>query len=382
MRRIILGAMSLLVCLAIVGAGTPATKTTPASAAKHYVCSPCGMDCDKLVFDHPGTCPKCGQPLVEQGAAAEPLAKKVALLVFDRVEPIDYTGPFEVFGAAGYDVYTVGATKDPVTTVFGMKVVPKFTFADAPKPDVLLVPGGGIKSAMDSAPTIAWIQKTSGDAEITMSVCNGAFILGKAGLLDGLRATTTAHHITELSTTYPTVKPVYDQRYVDNGKIVTCGGLTSGMDGALHVISRLSGKGTAQQVALGEEYDWREGNGFARASLADMLIPDIDLSNMGDWDIASTQGDTDRWEIAVRGKSKLGTQEIMDRIGSELQSKGGWKNVAGKTGSLPGISSSQWAFQDRDGGAWQATLTVQPRPGVDHQYTSTLTLAKEHPKAG
>jgi len=352
MKRIVLGMVPLLVCLAFVGAGKTASDATSASSGKHYVCSPCGMDCDKLVYDHPGTCPICGAPLVDQSEAAAPLAKKVALLVFTGVEPIDYTGPFEIFGAAGYDVYTVGATTDPVNTAFGMKVVPKFTFANAPKPDVLLIPGGGIKTAMESAPTIAWIQKTAGDAEITMSVCNGAFLLGKAGLLDGLSATTTAHRITELSTTYPKVKPVYDQRYVDNGKVIACGGLTSGMDGALHVVSRLSGKGTAQQVALGEEYDWREGQGFARASLADMLIPDVDLSKIGEWDVASTQGDTDRWEIAVRGKSKLGTQEILNRIGSELETNGKWKNVAAKTGSLPGISSSQWAFQDRDGAPW------------------------------
>lgn len=381
MRRLVLGVLSLLLCLVFVGA-SKSTETTPAASGKHYVCSPCGMDCDKVVYDHPGTCPVCGQPLVDQSAAMAPLAKKVALLIFTGVEPIDYTGPFEIFGAAGYDVYTVGATKDPVSTVFGMKVVPKFTIADAPTPDVLLIPGGGIKSAMESAPTIAWIQKTSGVAEITMSVCNGAFILGKAGLLNRLSATTTAHRITELSTTYSNVKPVYDQRYVDNGKVITCGGLTSGMDGALHVISRLSGKGTAQQVALGEEYDWRDGNGFARASLADMQIPDVDLSSTGDWDIASTQGDTDRWEIAIRGKSKLSMNEVLDHIGKELETKGGWKNVAAKTGSLQGMASSQWAFQDRDGAAWQATLTVQPRPGVDHQYTSTLTLLKEHPKAG
>src|SRR5262249_18728362 len=203
-------------CLAIVGAGKPASRATPAASGKHYVCAPCGMDCDKIVYDHPGTCPICGVALVEQSAAVAPLAKKVPVLVFPGVGPIDDTGPFKIFGATGYDVYTVGATKDPVQTAFGIKVVPKFTFEDAPKPDVLLIPGGGIRSAMDSAPTIAWIQQTSSEAAITMSVCNGAFLLGKAGLLDGLSATTTAHRITELSTTYPKVKPVYDQRYVDN----------------------------------------------------------------------------------------------------------------------------------------------------------------------
>ena len=84
-------------------------------------------------------------------ARAAPLAS-VAILVFNGVEIIDFSGPYEMFGAAGYDVYTVAATKDPVTTAMGMTVVPKYTFADAPAPDVLLVPGGGVKGAATASP--------------------------------------------------------------------------------------------------------------------------------------------------------------------------------------------------------------------------------------
>ena len=373
----------LLFCSLLFAASVP-TRTAAEGPAKHYVCAPCGMECDKQVFDKPGNCPVCGAPLVEQGSAVTtaPPAPKVAFLIFTGVQPIDYAGPYEIFGAAGFDVYTVAATKDPILTTFGMKVVPRHTFADAPTPDVLVVPGGGVKGPRESAETLDWIRATSARTQITMSVCNGAFILASAGLLDGLSATTTAHGITELGTKYPKIKVVYDQRYVDNGRIVTCGGLTSGMDGAIHVVSRLAGEGAAQQVALGEEYDWSGRSGFARAALADMLIPDVDLSTMGSWKIARTEGTTDRWETAIRGTSSLSPSEILDRIGQELASKGDWKSASASASPTVEDPSSRWTFRDRRGDSWQGTLTVGAKADAEHRYTATLTIAKEPAKAG
>src|SRR6266852_4079568 len=177
-------------------------------------------------------------------------SKKVAILIFDGVQIIDYTGPYEVFGSADFDVYTVAETTAPVTTAMGMTVVPKHTFADAPQPDVLVVPGGGVKATRDSAPTLRWIRDVTARAQYTMSVCNGSFILGSAGLLDGLNATTTSGNIDRMRAAFPEIHVVDDQRVVDNGKIITTGGLSAGIDGALHVISKMQGAGRAQQVAL------------------------------------------------------------------------------------------------------------------------------------
>jgi len=349
------------------------------SSGKHYVCAPCGMDCDAKVYDKPGTCPVCGVPLVEQGsAAAQAPATKVAFLIFTGVQPIDYVGPYEIFGAAGYDVYTVAETADPINTTFGMKVVPRHTFADAPQPDVLIVPGGGVKASRESKATLDWIRKTSANAKITMSVCNGAYILASAGLLDGLKATTTAGLIKGLGEEFPKIHLVYDQRFVDNGKIITCGGLTSGMDGAIHVVSRLDGQGAAQQVALGEEYDWSARSGFARASLADRLIPSVHLSEMGTWEVAKTEGSTDRWEIAVRGTSDLTSGELLSRIDQEL-AKSDWKSAAGSAKSRD--RSSHWIFRDAQGAPWQGTVTVGERD-ADRRYTLAVTIARERPKAG
>ena len=343
-------------------------------AAAHYVCPPCGQPCDSAVYDAPGTCPKCGMALVAQGSVAPDAhpRKKVALLIFDGVQIIDYTGPYEVFGAAGFDVYTVAATKDPITTAMGMTVVPKYDFAGAPQPDVLVVPGGGIYGAQKSAPTLKWIADVSSRAEHTMSVCNGAFLLADAGLLDGLTATTTSSRIDQLRADYPKIHVVDDRRFVDNGKIITTAGLSSGIDGALHVVAQMLGNGEAQQAALSEEYDWRPKSGFARAALADRNIPDIRLEGAGQWTIERTEGQTDRWEIALRGTSDLTAAQLTERIGGELAAKGHWtpaKSPSSGTGSA-------WKFTGRDGKPWTGTLAVQQAGSAKGEYAVRLTIAR------
>jgi len=102
-----------------------------------------------------------------------------------------------------------------------------------------------------------------------LSVCNGAFILAKTGLLDGLTATTFYDLIDELERRYPKVKAVRDRRYVDNGKFITTAGISSGIDGSLHVIGRLRGRAMAERAALNMEYEWKPGGDFARAAFAD-----------------------------------------------------------------------------------------------------------------
>jgi putative intracellular protease/amidase len=346
-----------------------------AEAGKHYVCAPCGLPCDGEVYDKPGVCPKCGMALVEQGAAAaaSQSRKKVGILVFNGVEIIDYTGPYEMFGAAGFDVYTVAESKDPVTTAMGMMVVPKYTFTDAPAPDVLVVPGGGIHPAMESAATLQWVKDTTAHAAHTLSVCNGAFILARAGLLNGLSATTTASNIDKLRSEYPKIHVVEDRRVVDNGRILTAGGLSSGIDGALQVLSAMIGRGETQKVALGEEYDWRPGEGFARAALADRLIPEVDLDGFGSWSIVSTQGNARQWEIVARGTSTLTAGEITDRFGEALASKGKWSKVA-PSGGVP--TTRRWTFAGRRGEAWTGMLTLRASTDAKDEYTATLIIAR------
>ena len=380
-----------LVLTAIVVRNVSAVAQAVAQAGRHYVCTPCGLPCDGTVYDPPGSCPKCGMPLVDQETARKAIkaaaesARKVAILIFDGVEIIDYTGPWEVFGGAGFDVYTVAVTKEPVTTAMGMTVLPKYTFADAPQPDVLVVPGGGVKAARDSAATLKWVTETAARTVHTMSVCNGAFILASAGLLDGLTATTTSGHIARLRADYPKTKVVDDQRFVDNGRIITTAGLSAGIDGALHVVSRMLGLGMAQKVALAEEYDWRPMAPFVRAALADRLIPDVDLDSLGSFNLVSTEGGKDRWEISFRGTSPLTGAELMDRVGNALATKGKWARVAaapnaattGTTAtSSPSTRTSRWEFTGRDGRPWTGTLTLEASPAEGKPYTGKLTIAR------
>lgn len=348
-----------------------------AADTKHYVCPPCGAPCDGKVFDHPGVCPGCGMTLVDQATvaaaqAAAPARKRIAILLFDGVEIIDSMGPYEVFGAAGYDVYTVGATHDGVTSAMGQKMVPKYAFADAPEPDVLVVPGGAIGSALHSPATLDWVRQQTARDTHTMSVCNGAFILASAGLLDGLTATTTAGNIPKLRAQYPKVHVVADQRYVDNGKIITTGGLSAGIDGALHVVDLMDGAGTAQQVALGEEYDWHAHSGFARAALADQQIPNVPLDSLGHWHIVRTEGDREHWDVEFAGTSELDAGALLERIDRAFAQKGNWQPVGEPTRGTP--ARGAWKFTGTDGAPWRGTLTIEP--AANHALSARLSIAR------
>jgi putative intracellular protease/amidase len=309
----------------------------------------------------------------KSATAANAPAKKVAILIFDGVEIIDYTGPYEVFGAANFDVYTVAQTKNPITTAMGMTVIPKYSFDDAPQPDVLVVPGGGVKATRNNVTVLKWIKDETARIEHTMSVCNGAFILAEAGLLDGLSATTTYGNIPKLRAEFPKITVVEDQRYVDNGKIITTAGLSAGIDGALHVIELLMGRGYAQEVALGEEYDFSNRAGFVRAALADKLIPDIKAGpEYGKWDFVSTEGGTDHWQRIFRGTSEKNAKELMSFLEQGYSTNGKWKMT--KTW-IEG--TSRWSLSETNGKRWLGTVSLQESPPKSGQFSLTVKIAEE-----
>jgi len=374
MKALLLSTITIILALAAVALLGATMTSFPAAhaSATRYVCPPCGSPCDTASFDKPGTCPVCGMALVDASTIAPaPPTKKVAILVFNGVEIIDYTGPWEVFGAAGYQVYTVAEEKEPVTTAMGMTVVPSYTFADAPQPDILLVPGGGVRRAQDSQPTLDWIRKTNAKTQLTMSVCNGAFIIASAGLLDGLSATTTAHNIEPMKAAFPKVHVVNDQRVVDNGHVITAGGLSAGIDGALHVVSRTDGEGAAQQVALGLEYDWHPKSPYLRAELADLRFPDIDLRPLGHWQVVSTQGDKDHWEAEWRASTKLSADELLGKVDEALVTQAKWKNTAPASGG-----TSKWSFTDPEGKPWTGVISGKSVPGATGQITTRVQVAR------
>jgi len=190
--------------------------------------------------------------------------RNVGILIFDDVEVLDFCGPFEVFGVTGrsaaeqpFRVYTVAAEPRPILARNALSVNPQHAFADAPRPDVLVVPGGwGTRREMHNERLVEWVRGRAVEAELVLSVCTGALILGKAGLLDGLEATTHFGAIDLLRETAPqcTVQP--GTRFVDNGQIITAAGISAGIDAALHVVGRLLGTPVAEETARYMEYRW------------------------------------------------------------------------------------------------------------------------------
>jgi putative intracellular protease/amidase len=198
-------------------------------------------------------------------ATAKPYTRNVAIVVYENAEPLDWTGPYEVYndaahfgsanGEPAFNVYIVSKTKDPVDAQ-GLVVVPTYSIQDAPKPDIVLFPGGPSSKVHDDPEFFAWAKKASVEAEIAQSVCTGAFVLGKAGLLDGLEVTTFHGAIDGLQKAYPKAAVKRGRRFVDNGHVVTTAGISAGIDGSLHVVARLLGRRVADQVATYMEYAW------------------------------------------------------------------------------------------------------------------------------
>jgi putative intracellular protease/amidase/YHS domain-containing protein len=189
--------------------------------------------------------------------------KNVALFIFDGMELLDFAGPAEVFASAGHGrafrVYTVGASRDPITSQGLVTMTPRHTLTDCPRPDVIVVPGGNTREASKDKRALDWLRQESPRAEVTLSVCTGAFVLAHAGLLDGKEATTHWGALDRLRADFPKVTVHGDKRFVDNGKVVTAAGVSAGIDAALHVVDRLCGRTVARETARYMEYDWKAG---------------------------------------------------------------------------------------------------------------------------
>ena len=363
---------SILLCLAPILPGSASVAPwREAAEPTLYVCPPCGLECDKRTFDQPGNCPECGMRLVEKSSI-----KSVAILLFDRVQIIDYSGPWEVFGEAGFKVFTVAEKAEPITTVFSQKVIPDYSFENSPKADILLVPGGGVGAATNNPKLIKWIQDNARDSTYVMSVCTGAFLLAKAGLLDGLTATTVSGGIDRLAEAAPKTRVVYDQRYVDNGKIITTAGLSSGIDGAFHLLAKVKGEGEAETTALGMEYRWDPESKYARAALADRYIPNFHGFNAK---LLTNHGDMDHWESRALVRDPESITAIMDLIAQQVvsspHSQSGGK-LAKRTGTAaPG--ELRWTLTDEKGGNWSGSAVAEPATGEKAKFIVTLKLARD-----
>lgn len=198
-------------------------------------------------------------------AEARGYTRNVAVVIYRDAEPLDWTGPYEVYndaasfghlgGKNAFNVYIVSKTTQPLNAQ-GLVIVPTYSIENAPRPDIVIVPGGPSDNLINDAAFYAWTKTAMENAEITQTVCTGAFVAAKAGLLDGLEVTTFHGAIDGLAKKYPKTTVRNGRRFVDNGRIVTTAGISAGIDGSLHVIARLLGRRTADQVASYMEYHW------------------------------------------------------------------------------------------------------------------------------
>lgn len=192
---------------------------------------------------------------------------RVGIFVFDDVEILDFAGPLQVFSTAArvavargtgpaFDAFTV-AERPAVTARGALRIVPTHTFAAQPAIDVLIVPGGVVTAELAKPAVIAWIERQAGAAQLTASVCTGAFLLAKAGLLAGKRATTHWEDIADFRAQFPGVEVDELSRYVDEGSIVTSAGISAGIDMSLHLVDRFAGAELALGTARQMDYRWQ-----------------------------------------------------------------------------------------------------------------------------
>ncbi|HQR37888.1 MAG TPA: DJ-1/PfpI family protein [Blastocatellia bacterium] len=199
--------------------------------------------------------------------------KRVGILVFDSVEVLDFCGPFEVFSVtrlgetfdrdapSPFEVLLVAEHANTITTTGGMRVTPDCSIDECPPLDILVVPGGwGTRAALTNERLLAWIADRGRGVETLASVCTGAMLLGKTGLLDGRRATTHYMSLEWMRDSFPDVEVVTDEHVVVDGRVITSAGVSAGIDMALRVVARYWGDAVARNAARHIEYPYPDDN--------------------------------------------------------------------------------------------------------------------------
>lgn len=189
------------------------------------------------------------------------MTRKIAFVLFPGAEELDFVGPWEVFGMLSQlrrgscECYFVSEDGGEVKCANGMRVLADYSYANAPTPDIFVVPGGyATRKEKDNPATIAWLKQASATAEVSASVCTGSYILQRAGLLAGKRATTYWDAMKEFASLADDFTAVPGTRWIDEGAVITAAGVSAGIDMCLHLVGRLWDPETARLVQLGMEY--------------------------------------------------------------------------------------------------------------------------------
>jgi transcriptional regulator GlxA family with amidase domain len=295
--------------------------------------------------------------------------RNVAIIVYNQMELLDFAGPAEVFaavdGGRAFKVYTVAETEKPVVSQGFVTITAQYTIANCPAPDILVIPGGNSTAVSRSSQMLNWVAKVSGNTEHVLTVCTGVFVLARAGLLDGLEATTHHSAIDALRRNHPKISVKQEARVVDNGKILTAAGVSAGIDGALYMVDKLCGTQIAQRTADYMEYAWHPqksvkeraaepgakaapSNQSLRAIVEECNRKSIEDFKKGDM-LAVARGYTDDATIYFPRGKKVHGREAIDRLWKSIQGPKDWKletyEVGGTSEAIYEVGKSSLIYQ-------------------------------------
>jgi transcriptional regulator GlxA family with amidase domain len=193
----------------------------------------------------------------------------VGIYIYDDVEVLDFAGPYEVFTCAtrvnrrdngddspAFSVCTIAQTLTPVRARAGLVFTPDYDLVTHPSLDVLVVAGGVVDEQLSRSQVSEWVAMMAGRTPLIASVCTGAFLLARAGLLNNKRVTTHWEDQEALQSMFPATQVLAERRWVDEGNIITSGGISAGIDMSLHIVERLRGRALAERTAQQMEFDW------------------------------------------------------------------------------------------------------------------------------
>ena len=202
------------------------------------------------------------------------MSRNIGIYLFPEVEALDFAGPFEVFTTAcrvskrlfpaqdaPFQVFSVSESSAVVQVRAGLRITPDYTFNNHPKIDLLVVPGGVVNDELSKPGVLQWIHQCSQEAEQVASVCTGAFILAKAGVITSGKVTTHWEDQAELAEMFPSLQVINGPRWVEQNKLFTSAGISAGIDLSLHLVARLCSEQLATATARQMDYQWRNSHG-------------------------------------------------------------------------------------------------------------------------
>lgn len=284
---------------------------------------------------------------------------KVAILVYDGVQIIDHAIPFEVFGQFSLnEVYTVAKDSSALTTYMGMKILPNYSFDDAPVPDVLVLPGGDAGSANADPEIKQWIKRTVASADHVLTICTGIFFLEDNEILQGKRLTTWYDRQKDLQQAVPSADVTGQEVTVEDGKLVSAAGL--GIEGALRVVSKLHGAAWAEVVRLNMEYEpLPDSLRVPRIELADLKLPDRIYAAFP-WrraKLAEYQGTKREWVMAWQFKQTAPLDTLRTNIIEALNQEPHWTLNSQQLDNA--AWTSNWHIQSDAQNHWESTIGLE-----------------------